>query len=98
MHLSEVIKKLVLTEKTHTQMAAGYYTLVVNRKANQVHIRKAFEMIFEVKVEKINIINSKPKSKRLGRYEGKTSFVKKAVIKLANGARLNLLSDEKTNN
>lgn len=94
MHLSEVIKGPILSEKTYAQMANGIYTFSVNRKANKTHIKKAFEQIFEVKVEKVAIINSKPKTKAVGRFVGKTSAVKKAVIKLAAGEQLSLFNDE----
>lgn len=96
MHLSEVIKGPILTEKTYAQMANGIYTFSVNRKANKTHIRKAFEQIFEVKVEKVNIVNNKPKTKTVGRFVGKTSAVKKAVIKLAAGEQLSLFNDEQS--
>ncbi|WP_339047549.1 50S ribosomal protein L23 [Spiroplasma endosymbiont of Colias croceus] len=94
MHLSEVIVKPVLTEKTYKQMAEGIYTFTVNRKANKSHVKKAFEQIFEVKVANVNIINSKPKTKTVGRFVGKTSAVKKALIKLAPGEQLSLFSSE----
>lgn len=94
MHLSEVIVKPVLTEKTYKQMADGIYTFTVNRKANKSHVKKAFEQIFEVKVADVNIINSKPKTKTVGRFTGKTSAVKKALIKLAPGEQLSLFSSE----
>ncbi|MBP1524955.1 MAG: 50S ribosomal protein L23 [Spiroplasma ixodetis] len=94
MHLSEVIIKPVLTEKTYKQMAEGIYTFTVNRKANKSHVKKAFEQIFEVKVADVNIINSKPKTKTVGRFVGKTSAVKKALIKLAPGEQLSLFSSE----
>lgn len=94
MHLSEVIKGPILTEKTYAQMANGIYTFSVNRKANKTHIKKAFEQIFEVKVDKVNIVNTKSKTKVVGRFIGKTSAIKKAVIKLAPGEQLSLFSDE----
>lgn len=94
MHLSEVIVKPVLTEKTYKQMAEGIYTFTVNRKANKSHVKKAFEQIFEVKIADVNIINSKPKIKTVGRFVGKTSAVKKALIKLAPGEQLSLFSSE----
>lgn len=94
MHLSEVIKEPILTEKSYSQMSNGVYVFSVNRKANKAHVKKAFEQIFEVKVEKVNIINNKPKKKSLGRFVGKTSAVKKAIIKLAPGEQLGLFNSE----
>lgn len=94
MHLSEVIKEPILTEKTDSQMSRGWYTFSVNRKANKTHIKKAFEHIFEVKVASVSIINVKPKTKTVGRYVGKTSAIKKAIIKLAPGEHLALFNSE----
>lgn len=94
MHLSEVIKQPILTEKTYKQMATGVYTFTVNRKANKSHIKKAFEQIFEIKVTNVAIINSKPKTKTVGRFVGKTAALKKALIKLAPGEQLSLFNAE----
>lgn len=97
MHLTEIIKKPILTEKSYTKIAENVYTFKVAKKANKVQIKKAFEKIFEVKIEKINIMNCRPKAKRVGRYLGKTSGYKKAIIKLKPGETLDLFdSDSKS--
>ncbi len=90
MHVTEIIKKPILTEKTYKNVANNVYTFSVNVKANKTQIKKAFEKIFEVKVEKVNIINCKSKSKRLGKYIGQTSRYKKSIIKLKSGEKLDL--------
>lgn len=94
MHFSEIIKTPILTEKTYKLMESGVYTFLVDERANKVHIRKVFETIFEVKVASVNIINQDGKAKRMGRYEGKTSSFKKAIIKLQKGEVLNLFANE----
>ena len=43
---------------------------------------------FNVKVEKVNIMNNHPKDRRVGRYTGKTNRYKKAIVKLAKGSTI----------
>ena len=50
MHITNIIKKPILSEKTYRNMANGVYTFQVARTANKVQIKKSFEKIFEVKV------------------------------------------------
>ena len=47
--------------------------------------KQAIEKKFNVKVEKINISNSHPKKKRVGKYTGMTSKYKKAIVTLKKG-------------
>ncbi|ASZ08885.1 50S ribosomal protein L23 [Mesoplasma chauliocola] len=93
MHLTEVIKKPVLTEKSFLGHANGVYTFLVDRKANKVQIKKTFEEIFEVKVESVRTMNYDGKEKRMGRFVGKTNNYKKAIITLKDGETLDILSD-----
>lgn len=76
MHLTEVIKKPVLTEKSFLGHANGVYTFLVDRRANKVQIKKTFEEIFEVKVESVRTMNYDGKEKRMGRFVGKTITTK----------------------
>ena len=94
MHIVEVIKKPILTEKSYKNIADNVYTFEVNRKANKVQIKKAFEKIFEVKVEKVNIMNYDGKNKRVGKYIGLTNKTKKAIIKLKPGQKLDLFDNK----
>ncbi|ATG97172.1 50S ribosomal protein L23 [Mesoplasma lactucae] len=93
MHVTEVIKKPVLTEKTYLGHADGTYTFIVDRRANKTQIKKTFEEIFEVKVKSVRTLNYDGKAKRLGRFEGKTNNYKKAVITLKDGEQLDILND-----
>ena len=65
----------------------------VNAKSNKDEIKDAFEAIFGVKVAKVNVINVRPRAKRLGRFEGQVSGYKKAIVKLAEGQSLDLYSE-----
>ncbi|WP_031542217.1 50S ribosomal protein L23 [Mesoplasma photuris] len=93
MHLTEVLKKPVLTEKSFMGHANGVYTFLVDKKANKVQIKKTFEELFEVKVESVRTMNYSGKEKRMGRFVGKTNAYKKAIITLKDGETLDILSD-----
>ena len=62
----------------------------LNLETNKTQIKQAIESAFDVKVEKINTLNVHPKTKRVGRYTGKTNRYKKAIVKLASGHTINL--------
>jgi len=53
--------------------------------ANKIEIAKAVSTIFNVKVAGVNTINVEGKKKRMGRFVGKRSDYKKAIVKLAAG-------------
>ena len=57
---------------------------------NLEQIKQAIEKIYNVKVTNVNTINVKPKTKRVGRYTGKTSAYKKAIITLAEGSNIEI--------
>ena len=81
----DIIIAPVITEKTAAMEAEGKYAFKVANKANKTEVKQAIEKKFNVKVEKVNIVNSHPKHKRVGRYEGMTSRYKKAIVSLAKG-------------
>lgn len=89
--MKEIIKAPIITEKSANISADGKkVVLKVAKNANKVQIRQAVEKAFDVKVTNVNTINVRPKKKRVGRYEGKTSAYKKAIITLAEGSKLDL--------
>ena len=87
----DVIKAPIITEKTATLMQDGNIVVFsVDPKANKTQIKQAVEKIFDVKVEKVNTVNVKPKTKRVGRYTGLTNRKKKAIVKLKEGSSIEL--------
>lgn len=90
----DVIIRPVITEKSMKLMAEdNKVTFEVAKGTNKIEVRQAVEAIWNVKVEKVNMLNTKPKSKRVGRYTGKTSSVHKAVVKLAEGSTIELFGE-----
>ena len=90
----DVIISPVLTEKSmNLTQTQNKVTIKVNAKSSKEEIKDAFEAIFGVKVAKVNVINVRPRAKRLGRFDGQVSGYKKAIIKLAEGQSLDLYSE-----
>ncbi|MBP3461630.1 MAG: 50S ribosomal protein L23 [Bacilli bacterium] len=85
-----VIKAPIITEKSAALAQKNIITFSVDVNANKTQIKQAVEKLFDVKVEKVNTVNVKPKKKRVGRYVGKTNRVKKAIVKLAEGSSIEL--------
>lgn len=81
----DIIIAPIVTEKTANMEAEGKYAFKVADKANKTEVKQAIEKKFNVKVEKVNILNSHPKHKRVGKYEGMTSKYKKAIVTLKKG-------------
>lgn len=78
----DIILKPVITEASIADIQDKKYTFRVASDANKTEIAKAVEEIFGVKVEKVNTISMKAKTKRVRYVEGKTSDWKKAIVKL----------------
>jgi large subunit ribosomal protein L23 len=60
----------------------GKYTFKVAKDANKLEIAKAVEELFDVKVAKVNTMNCKGRTRRVGRFEGKKPDWKKAIVTL----------------
>ena len=78
----DIILKPVIIEASIADIQDKKYTFRVASDANKTEIAKAVEEIFGVKVEKVNTISMKAKTKRVRYVEGKTSAWKKAIVKL----------------
>lgn len=76
-HVSE--KATVLADKNN-QVAFS-----VRTDANKREVKAAVELMFNVKVDSVQILNQKGKAKRFGGNRGKRADWKKAYVKLAEG-------------
>ena len=81
----DIIIAPVITEKAANMEAERKYAFKVSTKANKTEIKQAIEKKFNVKVVAVNIVNSHPKKKRVGKYTGMTNKYKKAIVSLAKG-------------
>lgn len=83
---TEIIKRPILTERSmFLRDNQNKYVFEVKENANKHLIKRAVEELFKVKVKKVSTLKVKPKPKRLGRYEGRKSGWKKAIVTLKEG-------------
>jgi large subunit ribosomal protein L23 len=88
----EVLQGPLLTEKgTLLKEKENKVLFKVSRNANKIEIKNAVESIFKVKVDRITTMNCKGKKKRMGKYEGRRSDWKKAVVTLKAGEKLDFI-------
>lgn len=88
----DVIVRPIITEKSmRLQDTDNKVTFEVKKGSNKTEVKIAVEEIFNVKVESVNIMNVRPRTKRVGKYVGQTSAVRKAIVKIAAGQKINLV-------
>ena len=90
----DVVLKPVISEKSMEDAQVKKYTFKVAVDANKTEVKQAVEKMFDVKVESVNIMNVAPKTKRMGKYVGKTNKRRKAIVKLKEGSEINLFGEE----
>jgi large subunit ribosomal protein L23 len=90
MHLYEVLRRPIITEKNAELMARHKYAFEVAREANKRQIKQAVEEAFKVKVTQVNVINVSIQEKGFGRLRGRTSPWKKAVVTLEPGQKIEI--------
>jgi large subunit ribosomal protein L23 len=75
-----------VTEKTSLMMAnANHYAFRVRRDADKTEVKKAVELMFDVKVAGVQVVNEPGKTRRFGKTMGRTQDWKKAYVRLAEG-------------
>jgi large subunit ribosomal protein L23 len=87
-NLRDVLTRPLITEKSNAGMQDNKYTFIVPLNANKVEIRQAVEAIFKVKVLDVNTFRVMGKVKRMGKHSGKRPDVKKAIVKISPGQRI----------
>lgn len=90
----DIIIRPIITEKTMKHMDdENKVTFEVAKGSNKTEVKQAIEDIFNVKVEKVNIMNVRPKAKKMGKYAGTTKAIRKAIVKLAEGQEINIFTE-----
>lgn len=87
MNLLDVIKRPVITEKSMNAMEENKYTFEVDTRANKTLVKQAVEAAFDVKVKDVNVVNVRPKFKRMGKYAGYTKKRRKAIVTLTSDSK-----------
>lgn len=81
----DVIVGPVITEKATNLSEQNKVVFRVAKKATKPQIKMAIEKLFDVKVESVNTLVTKGKTKRFKGMLGQRSDVKKAVVTLVEG-------------
>lgn len=84
----DIIKALIKTEKSTLQEPQGKYLFLVNNHANKIQIKRAIEEIYKVKVKDVNTFIAQGKLKRVRYQLGYTPDVKKAIVTLREGQKI----------
>jgi large subunit ribosomal protein L23 len=90
MHLYEVLRRPLVTEKNTTLQAQNKYAFEVAGEANKHQIGQAVEKAFKVKVTAVNVMTVPSKTRRVGRRQVLTQSWKKAVVTLKPGDKIEL--------
>ena len=80
-----------ITEKTTDLEKKNQYVFKVFPKANKTEIKKAIEDLYKVEVLDVKIINVPKKRRRLGRISGLKKGYKKAIVKIKEGQKIEVL-------
>jgi large subunit ribosomal protein L23 len=95
--MRETIKRPLVTEKMTILQDKRQYAFEVDTEANKVEIARAIEKKFNVTVESIRTLRLKGKTKsqltRRGRFTGRTSHWKKAVVTLKEGDKIDFVEN-----
>jgi large subunit ribosomal protein L23 len=86
-----IVKRALITEKgTVLREVRNQYFFEVARDANKIEIKRAIESIFNVKVKAVQTLQIRGTIKRQGRFAGKRSDWKKAVVTLKPDQKIEL--------
>ncbi len=83
----------IISEKSVKDKEQNKYQFKVFLDSNKSEIKKAIEEKFKIKVDKINTIKVPAKTRRMGKYIGKTSQWKKAIITVKEGQSIKELDN-----
>ena len=91
MHIYEILKRPIITEKTVIGGDYGQYAFEVDMRANKMLVKDAVETAFDVTVEDVNILVMPAKTARRGRRVAiRKPKWKKAIVTLTPGDSIQL--------
>jgi len=88
--LYEIIRSPIVSEKSSLLSSYRKYVFKVKIDSTKAQVKRAVETIFKVKVEKVNIINVKGKTKIFRGIRGVQNDVKKAIVTLEDKHEIDL--------
>ena len=86
----DVIVAPIITEKATTASEQNKVLFKVAAKATKPQIKEAVEKLFDVKVKSVNTLVRKGKTRAFRGIRGQLSDVKKAIVTLEEGHRIDV--------
>jgi large subunit ribosomal protein L23 len=86
----DVILSPVITEKATMQSEFNQVVFKVRKDATKPQIKAAVEKLFDVKVLSVNTLVRKGKTRVFRGVRGRTSDIKKAVVTLVDGEKIDV--------
>lgn len=86
--MNDVLVRPVITEKSMLQANEGRYTFEVAPGANKHQVKDAVEIAFKVNVLQVRVMKVPGKTRRVGRKIGKRPDRRKAIVRLAEGQKI----------
>jgi large subunit ribosomal protein L23 len=88
MHLYEVLRRPLITEKTTQLQSQNKYAFEIAEEATKPLVKQAVEKAFKVRVTGVNVIRVSGKTRRVGRRQVPTRSWKKAIVTLQPGDKI----------
>ena len=85
LHPNEVLLAPVLSEKSYSLIDQRKYAFKIHPDAHRLQVRQAVEQLFDVHVERVNILKVQAKPKRRGLIKGTRPGWKKAIVQVRQG-------------
>jgi large subunit ribosomal protein L23 len=90
LHPNEILLAPVVSEKSYSLINDRKYSFRVHKDAHKTQIRQAVEQLFEVHVERVNIVKVQSKPKRRGFHRGTRPGWKKAIVQVREGETIEI--------
>jgi len=90
LHPNEVLLAPIVSEKSYSLIDDRKYSFRVHEDAHKTQVRQAVEELFDVKVQKVNIVKVQAKPKRRGMFQGTRPGWKKAIVQLREGETIEI--------
>lgn len=82
MAVQDIVLRPIVTEKSMAGIKNKKYTFEVAPHATKIDVAKAVEILFGVKVAKVNTVHVRGHLRRQGKTQGYTKAWKKAIVTL----------------
>ncbi len=86
----DILLAPVVSEKSYTLIEQNKYSFRVHPDAHKTQVRQAVEELFDVHVERVNVVQVRSKPKRRGLQRGTRPGWKKAIVKLRRGETIEI--------